>query len=250
MHHLVIRLFGTMETRHGGGSPAAFPTWNARRLLAFLVLHRDRCVSRERLLGELWRERDPAAARKVLRTCLWRIRKVVEEPGGYATGEVVHCEGQMVGLRVPEDAWVDVIEFEERLGTLGRPGRNPGSVSADDLDTAIGIYRGDLAEELYDPWCNAERERLRLLFLHALECRLEQLMEERKWRAAVRCGRRILHQDPLREHVYRQLIRCYEELGDRPLAIREYQRCASVLDEELGIAPMRETRALYRRVTG
>lgn len=41
---------------------------------------------------------------------------------------------------------------------------------------------------------------------------------------------------------------CHFAMGDRPSALRRYDRCAQVLAEELGIEPMPETRRLRARI--
>jgi DNA-binding SARP family transcriptional activator len=40
-------------------------------------------------------------------------------------------------------------------------------------------------------------------------------------------------------------MQCYYRQGDRAAAIRQYQVCAEVLREELGLSPSAETEALY-----
>ena len=61
-------------------------------------------------------------------------------------------------------------------------------------------------------------------------------------------GQAVLTQDPLRENVHRCLMACHNSMGNRPLAIRQYQECARILQQELGIPPMEVTRELCRQI--
>src|SRR3989442_436116 len=65
---------------------------------------------------------------------------------------------------------------------------------------------------------------------------------------ALACGRRILELDPLREDVHRDLMRLYVKSGRRALAIQQYETCQAILERELDIAPMVETRALHTEI--
>ena len=44
------------------------------------------------------------------------------------------------------------------------------------------------------------------------------------------------------------MMRLYYLLGDRAEALRQYERCAAALDEELGISPSKGTQALYKQI--
>ena len=46
----------------------------------------------------------------------------------------------------------------------------------------------------------------------------------------------------------RRLMRLYYLLGDRAEALRQYERCAAALDEELGVNPSKSTLTLYRQI--
>jgi len=63
-------------------------------------------------------------------------------------------------------------------------------------------------------------------------------------------GQKILQVDPLREQVHRELIQLHSENGQRSLAVQQYEFCRQVLHEDLGIEPMAETQAAYRRIMG
>lgn len=66
----------------------------------------------------------------------------------------------------------------------------------------------------------------------------------------IACGQKILKIDGLREEVHRHLMRLYVAHGERTLAIRQYEVCGRLLQEELGVLPMLETQAVYQEVMG
>jgi len=54
--------------------------------------------------------------------------------------------------------------------------------------------------------------------------------------------------DRARERTHRRMMRLYYLLGDRAEALRQYERCATTLEEELGIHPSKSTIAIYRQI--
>lgn len=247
MAELRIRLFGGAELCGTTGHPSTFPTRRARSIFCFLALNQGRLFERDVLCGRFWPERGDRAARKGLRTALWRIRGVLDEAGG-DPDRILHADGGRIGI--PEEArvWVDAREFERRVQILRNPVGKPGVAALDDLARAVELYRGDLVEGIYDDWCTLERERLRLLFLAALERLMVHHMKRGEWRAAIGRGCELLRHDPLRESIHRSIMECHYAAGDRPSAIRQFERCADILREELDIEPMAETLALRREI--
>jgi DNA-binding SARP family transcriptional activator len=92
----------------------------------------------------------------------------------------------------------------------------------------------------------AERERLLARYLLALERLGGIWMARQQYASAADCYQRLLERDIYREDTHCHLIRCYAWLGRRSDALRQYQRCASVLATDLGLEPMEETQKLYR----
>jgi DNA-binding SARP family transcriptional activator len=111
-------------------------------------------------------------------------------------------------------------------------------------ERAIAHYSGDLLEGFYDDWAIRERERLRLVFLDSVATLLTRYSQIGAHDDVLRCGQQILALDPLREDIHRELIRVHLQRGHRALAVRQYEQCRATLDDELGVAPMEETRAL------
>ncbi len=249
MADLRIRLFGSLEIRRGGVLLPALPTERSKHLFAFLVLHRERLFHRDVLCGRLWGDRAEPEARKTLRTALWRLRSILE-PEEEDEGTVFHVEGQQIGFPGTRAAWVDACAFEERMEAQGA---GPDDVldveGARSCIRAASLYRGDLLEGIYgEEWCTFHRERFRLDHLTCLERLLRYFREREEWLDAIAWGQRLLRRDPLREHVHRSLMECHYAMGDRPSALRRYEECRAVLEEELGIEPMPETRKLRARI--
>ena len=58
------------------------------------------------------------------------------------------------------------------------------------------------------------------------------------------CGHKILDLDPLREEIHREMMRLYYRNGQRAQALRQYDTCSNILEQELGVPPMEETQML------
>jgi DNA-binding SARP family transcriptional activator len=116
------------------------------------------------------------------------------------------------------------------------------------VQAGLDRYDGDLLEGMDDDWILPERERLRCAYINALACQMHNLRLRGRYEAALTCGRRILACEPLRESIHREMMRLYVQNGERAEALRHYSRCAEVLQRELSIAPMPETRALYEEM--
>ena len=85
---------------------------------------------------------------------------------------------------------------------------------------------------------------------HALCCSSGKLaefnLEKGCHKDAATWASAILKVDHCDEEAHRQLIRAYAAQGHRSEALRQYQRCQRVLQEELGVQPMPETQRLFQ----
>ena len=72
--------------------------------------------------------------------------------------------------------------------------------------------------------------------------------QQQQYGDALEALNRALAFDPLQEDVQRSALRLHYLAGDRPGAIRRYEVLRKLLDEEMGVPPMAETRALYDEI--
>ena len=197
-------------------------------------------------MGSLWGDRPEEEARKCLRTALWRMRSVVE-PDGIEEGTYVRIRSDELGFNWDSDYWLDVEQLE--VAIRDAHATVPGHTDTDtirSLSAAVDLYDGPLLDGVYEEWALTEAERVRAMFLRAVEDLVTLHMNRAEWDSALRRGRQLLQHDPLREHVHRDLMRCHYGMGNRPGALQQYAACAKALREELDVEPMQETRDLYQ----
>ena len=229
MAALRIQLFGTVQVSHDGHPKDPRLIHAVQSLLAWLLLNRRKAHARETVAALFWGEQSESRARGCLSTALWRLRQVLE-PVGTPRGTYLIAESTIVGFNCASDYWLDIAAFEDgvKAGT----------------EDAVACYTGDLLEGFYDDWALRERERLRMLYLECLGKMLRRHSEAGGVESALDCGRRILALDPLREDIHREIIRLQVRNGQRALALQQYESCRALLEKELGVEPMEETRAL------
>ena len=234
---LRIWLFGQFELVWGD-APLSIPQSSAARsLLAYLIVHHDRAIPRDRLTGIFWPERPDPSARRALSQALWQIRQSLRP----AAGRLVTERDAVTFVLHPGD-WLDVKEFEEKVH------RDTTSTQVDRYTSAVALYRADFLQDTYDDWALLERERLRELYLGTLE-RLITLHKQRgNYEQALTCAQRLAGADPLREAAHRELMRLYYLL-DRPrAALEQFASLRNLLAEELRVLPASATVSLYQEI--
>jgi DNA-binding SARP family transcriptional activator len=130
----------------------------------------------------------------------------------------------------------------------GQPGQKLSDTQMRIVHKAVELYEGDLLEGCYQDWCLHERERLQTIYLILLDKLMDFCQAHRRFEESWYYGNQILAYDQAREHTHRQLMQLFYEAGDRTGALRQYERCKAILEEELGVKPSKRTMALYQQI--
>ena len=77
---------------------------------------------------------------------------------------------------------------------------------------------------------------------------MELWLESEHYSQALVDAARLVDLDPLRETGHEALIRAHIGTGNQVLALRAYEKCRSVLMEEVGASPGPAIQALYERL--
>jgi DNA-binding SARP family transcriptional activator len=194
-----------------------------RALLSLLALKPD--TTRDQLAGTLWPEQTAAKAAKNLRTTLAYAHGVLEprRTAGDAPW-YIRIDGQQVHLH--HSLAIDVRRFESLLDEADaaeRAGRPNTALPL--LVEAIGLWGGDLAEDLDAPWLDLDRIHLRSRFVRAACRGAELLVATDDAQHAAETARRALDVDPWNERSYLALAAAYDAIGDHTSARAVMQRC-------------------------
>lgn len=239
---LHIRLLGNFVITHNHEPVVAFTRTQLKTLLVHLVLQRSASPARDELIRLLWRVKPDSQSRTNLRNLFYYLRQAFP---------AIECYWAIHDNPVAWDpasaCWFDVAEFEAALHQAAQT--QHGEEQAAALAHALDLYTGDLWPECREEWILPERERLRTLYIGALEQFIDLLELKRDYQSALQAAQRLLQDTPLREESYRRVIHLYACLADRDGVERTFQECQTQLAHKLKVAPSLPTRELYTRLT-
>jgi DNA-binding SARP family transcriptional activator len=228
-HELEVSLLGSFRLKWQNETIQAMNSLRLQALLAYLLLNRDKPLSRRQIAFQFWPDTSEAQAFTNLRTLLTLLRRVLPEAGRF-----VLADRHTLQWQVGSPFRLDVADFEQALAD-------------GELEQAVNVYGGDLLPDCYDDWIQPERERLRHNFSRALEKVIQTREEARDYEAALSYAQTYLQHDPLREKTYRHLMRLHALRGSRSQVARLFQDCTLTLERELGVEPSARTRKLYEQ---
>lgn len=217
-----IKLLGEFRVVVGGREVAAdaWPGRRAAQLVQLLALEPEHRLLRNQVIERLWPHLDAEAGAANLRKAAHHARQALANP------DAVVLRGGQVTLFPSWSVQTDIGHFEA-LAEVAL-----GSADRATCVAAASVYRDDLLPaSLYEEWTQAPRRRLRSRYL-------ELLRRSGQWQ-------RLVEVEPTGEEAYRELMRSAMATGSRPAAIRWYGRLRTVLEQELGILPSRDTDAVY-----
>ena len=202
-------------------------------LLAYVLLHRERALSRAAVAEQFWPDEDDESARASLRRHLYRALAALPE----APAKHPWVIADKVTLRWNPDASLEIdTNAYERLSAAGQ------------RESAVGLYRGDYLEDFYDEWMLPERERLRELQSANLVALVEERRRALDYPGAIAFAQSLLRLDPLREDAIRRLMSLRFAAGDRSGALADFETFSRRLRDELAADPMPETLALREAI--
>jgi DNA-binding SARP family transcriptional activator/predicted ATPase len=239
-----ISLFGNLRISLAGRPVTAINTNRLHSLVAFLILHGDAPLPRERLAFMLWPASSESQARTNLRQLLHHLKRALP-----AECSALVTDHFALQWRQDGSCAVDTVEFQAAIAdaSAAQTDKNPAR-EIQSLTTAAQLYTDDLLPALYDDWLIPHREDYRRRISEVLH-RLATLLEEQKdYAAAIPCAERLIALDSLNESNHRLLIQLHAANHDRASALRAYHQCMRVLRREMGVEPDPVTLALFERI--
>jgi DNA-binding SARP family transcriptional activator len=225
--------------------------WRCRRekeVFAYLTVNHTRRIHREILMNLFWPDSTPDSARNSLNVAMHGIRSRLRELD--AAHDHILYDEQCYFVNPEIKIWLDIEEFLHcwRLAQRAELDHQI-PIALTNYELAAALYQGDFMEdEPYGSWTTQQRENLKEIYLVILDRLGEYYVRDGHLDTAIELCRKILEKDVCREDVYRRLMRCYCQLGQRDQALRTYQKCREALKNELEAEPTRATIQLYEEV--
>lgn len=243
---LKLQLLGPPQIQVGS-DPLDVDTRKATALLMYLTVTGE-VQRRESMAAMFWPESDGPHAKAALRRTLSALRKALDGGWLQADRELVSAEAD----------WLDCAAFSQLVEDTrkhGHPSDRACGRCIEPLTQAAQLYRGDFLEGFtlpdspdFDHWQYFHTLAYQRQLAEGLQRLATAHQDRQEFELAAEYANRLLSLDPLNEAAHRMLMSIYAHSGQRQLALRQYQACVRVLQEELGAPPLSETVELNERI--
>ena len=199
-------------------------------------------VPRDELCFLFWPDEADAAARRKLAVLLNLLRRSLEPH------DPIIAQAGTVQLD-PAAVWIDTVAFSAGVREATASGQLPP------LAAALALYQGALLQGFdlpgspeFEQWLAEARQRWEQSYHAALARLIDGATALGDYAQAIAAAERYLALDMLAEDIHRRLIWLYGASGNRAAALRQFERCADILERELGVGVLAETRAVYESI--
>jgi DNA-binding SARP family transcriptional activator len=219
-----------------------------QRLWAFLLVHRDKTMTREHIAGVLWPDDERSAFH--LRHSLHLLGKTI--PSTDEALPWILKDGDKLRWNPEAPLKLDL----DRVMALATGMTQGGSGTAGDtdserlaeLETAVARGSSLLFEGLDEDWLESPRRTYRGAVANLAEALIALREQAGDLMSACDAALALLAMDPLHEPAYRHLMRLHWKRGDRAGAMGYFEACRAMLDKEFSVAPSAETVALLEQL--
>ncbi len=231
---LQISVFGPLTIRRGDIELSAGDLGGPkpRQVLEILLMNFGAPVSKAKLMDLLWHGNPPVVALPTLESYVSVLRRSLQ-PGAGRTGPLRTVTGGYAIDRALVDLDLDRFETLTRLAGQAGP-REALTLLTEALDLASGPLLGD---ELLPAWAEEERATHAARLALARVAAAEAALAVGEVGMAISLGGAAVKEDALNERAWTALIVGLERNGENTEALRAFDRCRRILDEELGCAP-------------
>ena len=236
---LQFRLLGPLQVELDG-EPIAVAGRKPRALLAAMLLHVNRIVSREALIDALWPDAPPETAANTIQVYVSQLRRALPTV-------VVDTEGTGYVLRADAEA-IDAQRFERLVEAALEPGLSPDAVLRL-LEDALALWRGVPLDDLpADSPPRADAARFTEIRLQAMGRRIEAELQLGRHLEVLAELEELTRTEPFREQFTAQLMVALYRASRQAEALAAYQGLRNRLQDELGLEPTPQLRDLERAI--
>ena len=231
--------FNRFEVRRLGQTILLCSSLAGQSILRYLAMQPGHSATFDALMALLWPEDEPEVAQTKLHTAISRLRHSLNQ--GYkcnAGSGYIMCKNRVYSINPAVVIQTDVDEFLQYYELARQPIKERIAL----YEKACSLYTGPfLSEDLYADWSFLQREHLNRIYLSMCRVLSDHYLKTKGYEDAAKWATAILKINRCDEEAHRQLIQVYAAQGCQLEALQQYQRCESLLREEMGVLPLPET---------
>jgi len=245
---LLVYCLGTFLVYQDEQPVEDWPSTKGKAVFKYLVTHRERPVIKDVLMDIFWPDIPAESARNNLNVAIYGLRQALrkEHPSYSHVLFINDCY-----LLNPElQIWLDYEAFLQNIAAarkLEKSGDLEATIS--EYSKAEALYQGEfLVEDRYEDWLLPLRENLQAEYISLLDRLNHHFFKKEDYQACIHLCRKMLTIDPCSEEAHRHLMRCFFELEQSYMALRQYHLCVEALKKGLSVNPASATKELYEYI--
>jgi LuxR family transcriptional regulator, maltose regulon positive regulatory protein len=242
---LQILAFGDPEVLIDG---VPVTRWHMTRSLElfFFLLEKSHPVQKDQMIDALWPNATSDQIDTTMRTAIYYLRKAINKTcivyrSGLYSLDLAAVYGKQIGY--------DISLFEESYSRAKKALKEQNDeVAGKAFTDMLVLYKGDYLQPFYNDWCSSRRDQLRQAHMDAHQQLALIALRRENWEESLKHWQYLLNRDICSEEAHYGIIYCYFQQGKRSLALKQYQDCCQILDEELQIKPGPFIQKLYQKI--
>lgn len=216
-------------------------TSKAQELFAFLLHNRNRFVSKDTLIDLLWPDLNLKKASTHLYTTIYQVRQCLKQNevdlhiNNVSGGEGYSLETGSI--------LIDAVKWEQGILALG-------TIESDNYlehQNLFELYSGDYFGDYDYLWAEAERQRLRTIWLHHAMGIAKFYIDHNKVPEAVTIYQRVVQLQPYFEQGHIGLMKVYDSIGESTAVQEQYKLLNTLFKSELNMALPTSVEAWYEQ---
>ena len=231
---LKVHSFGGFQVTDNQGNPLAWRTQKSKELFAYLWDEKDRPVTKDSIIEDVFPDREMEKATTLLHTTIYQIRKNLERLG-YSNGIIFSDESYQLNIPTTGD--------RDELNKIISQGR----YNHEDIKAILWMYKGDFLEEGY-LWAIEKQQRYRQIIFAILEKFARDQVEKNRLDLIVKVSLdKAYEMDPLNESIVETMVDYYGKRSEMHNLENFFHNYKQELWDEMNLKPIRNIIDTYNK---
>ncbi len=245
---LRIYLFGEFRAYLNDEPIECWPKGKSKQLFKYLVACGGMSIPKEKLMELFWPDHNEQSARNNLNVAIYSLRQSLKKQLPGITVVLFRDGCYLINPKIR--LWTDAAELESCVREAPKyQGKDETEKRMERLQCAEELYTGlFLAEDAYLDWVVDKQLQYQEMYLTVLEKLDACYRDTGDLDASIAVNKNILAIDNCNEKAHRRLMENYMRMGQRHLAIKQFELCETTLQRELDLAPQQSLVDLFNQI--